>query len=742
MGTRCARRSASVTDDGLFRVMHDGRVGRGDPRPAAGGRLPDVPPEAPRERPERRRAACRARPTRPRRRIPTRRCERLLDAPTIASKRWVYEQYDSTVRASTVLGPGGDAGVLRVPGTDVRPRGDGRLQRAATSASIPTRAARPRWPRRRATSPAPAPRPLGITDCLNFGNPEKPEVFFQFSEACRGIGDACRAFGTPVTGGNVSLYNESPHGRDRSRRRPSAWSGCSPTSTPRACRAISSAPATRSCSWARPRASWAARAYWADVLGFVGGAPPPVDLDGRAPPAGRSSSRPPSAGCCARRTTAATAASPSRWPRRHRRAVRGRRLGRGVDLAGYAAGAGADPAAVRRRRTAACVVSAAPRRRRRPRAPWRALHRRCRVRARAASATRARSRRASVRGAERAGRCASGDATRRIHVDAIPRAAWRRGAAGGLSACAASSAYPASRTRRGSPISVSTPCSTAARRAPASSRSTRTDARGSTAAWGWCRRPSPSRRSPELARRRRGRPHPLLHRGQHGPRERPAAASPTTARGPLSLAHNGNLTNADELRASWSRQGAIFTSITDTEVIVHLIARSHARRRWKVQIREALEQVEGAYSPGDRRRPDPLRRRRPARLPAARHRPAGRRGDRRLGDLRARPGGRHDRSASCSRAIRPDRRRRDRDLAPLPPPAGQPLRLRAGLLRPARQPRCSANRSTGCAASWAAQLAREHPAPGAEVVFSVPDSLQRDGAGLLARSPASSWSTA
>ena len=55
-------------------------------------------------------------------------------------------------------------------------------------------------------------RPLGITDCLNFGNPEKPEVFFQFREACRGIADACRAFGTPVTGGNVSFYNESPIG--------------------------------------------------------------------------------------------------------------------------------------------------------------------------------------------------------------------------------------------------------------------------------------------------------------------------------------------------------------------------------------------------------------------------------------------------------------------------------------------------------------------------------------------------
>src|SRR5256885_7295625 len=55
-------------------------------------------------------------------------------------------------------------------------------------------------------------RPLGITNCLNFGSPERPAVFHQFKEACRGIADACRALGTPVTGGNVSFYNESPSG--------------------------------------------------------------------------------------------------------------------------------------------------------------------------------------------------------------------------------------------------------------------------------------------------------------------------------------------------------------------------------------------------------------------------------------------------------------------------------------------------------------------------------------------------
>ena len=115
-------------------------------------------------------------------------------------------------RPSTVLGPGGDAGVLRVPGHRRSASPSRWTATTGSSRSTRTRAARPPWPRRPGTSPAPARVPLGITDCLNFGNPEKPEVFFQFREACRGIADACRAFDTPVTGGNVCFYNESPTG--------------------------------------------------------------------------------------------------------------------------------------------------------------------------------------------------------------------------------------------------------------------------------------------------------------------------------------------------------------------------------------------------------------------------------------------------------------------------------------------------------------------------------------------------
>jgi len=136
---------------------------------------------------------------------------RLLDHPPIASKRWVYEQYDSTVQAGTVLGPGGDAAVIRVRGADfgIAVCTDGNARYVMLDPYEGGKAAVAEAARNVACSGA---RPLGITDCLNFGSPERPAVFYQFREACRGIADACRALGTPVTGGNVSFYNESPTG--------------------------------------------------------------------------------------------------------------------------------------------------------------------------------------------------------------------------------------------------------------------------------------------------------------------------------------------------------------------------------------------------------------------------------------------------------------------------------------------------------------------------------------------------
>ena len=136
----------------------------------------------------------------------------LLTSPTIANKRWIYRQYDSQVRTSTVMGPGaGDAAVVRLRGSNkalalktdcnsryvyLDPRMGGRIAVAEAARNVACTGG----------------RPMAITNCLNFGNPKKPEVFFQFREAVYGMGDACRALGTPVTGGNVSLYNENPQG--------------------------------------------------------------------------------------------------------------------------------------------------------------------------------------------------------------------------------------------------------------------------------------------------------------------------------------------------------------------------------------------------------------------------------------------------------------------------------------------------------------------------------------------------
>ncbi len=136
----------------------------------------------------------------------------LLGSPNLASRRAVFEQYDSTVQAATVAGPGRGAAILRVGGTS-------KALVAATDGNAGVSAADP-W-LGAAMSVAEATRnvavtgarPLGVTNCLNYGDPTRPEAFWQLAEAIRGLGDACRALGLPVTGGNVSLYNESARGR-------------------------------------------------------------------------------------------------------------------------------------------------------------------------------------------------------------------------------------------------------------------------------------------------------------------------------------------------------------------------------------------------------------------------------------------------------------------------------------------------------------------------------------------------
>src|SRR5437899_789423 len=199
-----------VTDDGMYRCLWHGKVVVEIP----GQRLvDDCPVYYPEAAEDPRIAALRtASPTHHApRTTPTQALLALLDSPALASKRWVFEQYDSTVQASTAIPPGGDAGVLRVRYTDfgIAVKTDCNSRYVRLDPYEGGKATVAEAARNVACTGA---RPLGITDCLNFGSPERPEVFYQFREACRGIADACRWLGTPVTGGHVSFYNESPSG--------------------------------------------------------------------------------------------------------------------------------------------------------------------------------------------------------------------------------------------------------------------------------------------------------------------------------------------------------------------------------------------------------------------------------------------------------------------------------------------------------------------------------------------------
>jgi len=132
----------------------------------------------------------------------------VLTSPNIASKRWVYEQYDSIVQGQTVAGAGSDAALVRVPDTlkALALSSDGKGRYGALDPYLGAAHAVAEAARNVAVTGA---TPLAITNCMNFGNPERPVVMWQFSESIRGMRDACLAFETPVTGGNVSFYNES-----------------------------------------------------------------------------------------------------------------------------------------------------------------------------------------------------------------------------------------------------------------------------------------------------------------------------------------------------------------------------------------------------------------------------------------------------------------------------------------------------------------------------------------------------
>jgi phosphoribosylformylglycinamidine synthase subunit PurL len=263
-----------VTDDGIFRVRHNGQIVAAIPGQRLVEDCPMYQPEA-RESDEARQRRATVDPQEPVVDLEGA-LELLLRHPDIASKRWVYEQYDSTVQASTVIPPGSDAGVIRVPGTEfgLAMSIDCNARLVALDPYEGAKAAVAEAARNVASTGA---RPLGITNCLNFGNPERPEVFFQFREAGRGIADACRAFGTPVTGGNVSFYNESPSG------------AVDPTPTigmvgllPRIEDRVASyfdSPGDEVFILGQTSGILGGSAYWAEVCDFVGGDQPAVDLE-------------------------------------------------------------------------------------------------------------------------------------------------------------------------------------------------------------------------------------------------------------------------------------------------------------------------------------------------------------------------------------------------------------------------------------------------------------------------------
>ncbi|MCB2198107.1 phosphoribosylformylglycinamidine synthase subunit PurL [bacterium] len=200
-----------VTDDGRMKVMQDGLLVADIPANdlALGGGAPVYERDV--EEPEYLKSV----KTMPEFEEPTDLKEAalsLLARPNIASKKHVFRQYDSMVRGNTKVLPGrGDAAVVRIPGTNkalgmatdcngrftyLNPRQGAAMAVAEAARNVACTGA----------------EPLGVTNCLNFGNPYKPQMYWTFREAVAGMGEACRALNTPVTGGNVSFYNESPTG--------------------------------------------------------------------------------------------------------------------------------------------------------------------------------------------------------------------------------------------------------------------------------------------------------------------------------------------------------------------------------------------------------------------------------------------------------------------------------------------------------------------------------------------------
>jgi phosphoribosylformylglycinamidine synthase len=198
-----------VTDDGMMRVRNNGSIAAEIPAKPLAEEAPLYSREA---QPPSTVAAVYDRRINDLPKIDNHKALReLLRDPTIASKNWIYRQYDHTVRTGTLVKPGSDAAIFFV-------RYANKILAATSDCNSLYCALDPREGAKIAVAEAArnltcsGAKPLAVTDNLNFGNPYKPENFWQLREAVEGAAEACRAFGTPVTGGNVSLYNESPAG--------------------------------------------------------------------------------------------------------------------------------------------------------------------------------------------------------------------------------------------------------------------------------------------------------------------------------------------------------------------------------------------------------------------------------------------------------------------------------------------------------------------------------------------------
>lgn len=194
-----------VTDDGLYRLFHDGKEVANVPVDALAEDAPEYLKTM--QEPERIALFAAMADYQPTFTSAAETLVKLLQQPTLASKKNIYQTYDSMVRTSTVVGPGSDAAVIRIRGTEkaiamttdcnsryiyLNPEIGGQMAVSEAARNIV----------------ASGGRPLAITDCLNYGNPDKPEIFWELSTSADGISEACRLLNTPVISGNVSLYNE------------------------------------------------------------------------------------------------------------------------------------------------------------------------------------------------------------------------------------------------------------------------------------------------------------------------------------------------------------------------------------------------------------------------------------------------------------------------------------------------------------------------------------------------------